>query len=71
MVLGLFVTFILVFGWPALSTYIKYEVYIKETHLKPADLTAPAITICIEPVIKGKKYFYLLEIIPFNCSQVH
>ena len=55
MVLGLFVTFILVFGWPALSTYIKYEVYIKETHLKPADLTAPAITICIEPVMKYKR----------------
>ena len=48
--LALFITFIVVFGYPALTTFIKYDVYIKETHLKSEPLPSPAITICIQPV---------------------
>ena len=50
--LSLFVTFIIVFGYPALTTFIKYDVYVKETSLKSEPLPSPAITICMQPVIK-------------------
>ena len=50
--LALFVTFIIVFGYPALTSFIKYDVYIKETSLKSEPLPSPAITICMQAVIK-------------------
>ena len=48
--LALFVTFLVVFGYPALTTFIKYDVYVKETHLKSEPLPSPAVTICMQPV---------------------
>ena len=65
---ALFVTFIAVFGWPALTTFIKYEVFIKESHLNPEPLPSPAVTICMEPVqqLNINKNIVILEF-PGSC----
>ena len=49
-ILGLFAVFLQTFGWPAYKTFLKKEVFIKESHLSPSKLPAPGLTICVSPV---------------------
>ena len=50
MILALFLTFLLIFGLNAYSTFNREDLFLSETKLKAKALKFPAVTICVDQV---------------------
>ena len=49
-VVGLFIAFLIVFGWPSYNKFVLEHIFIKETKLPSQPIEAPGVTICVDPV---------------------
>ena len=49
-VVGLFIAFLIVFGWPSYNKFVLEHIFIKETKLLSQPIDAPGVTICVDPV---------------------